>query len=66
MTARLNPRYKASFAEHASPEAIDEYLRTARADRAKLDRHIAWLEALLERRAGEKAAGEWPHQAERG
>lgn len=64
MNARLDPRYKANFAEHASPEAVEVYLSTARADRAKLDRHIAWLEALLERRTAEKAAGEWPAQAE--
>lgn len=53
--ARIMPGYEASVAEHASVEAIEVYLTTARADRRKLDRHIAWLEVLL----ADRESGAW-------
>ena len=59
-TARLDPRYRELFAAHASPEAIDVHLRTARADLRRLERHIEWMEELHARRTAERKAGTWP------
>lgn len=60
MTARLDPRQKAQFAEHASPEAIAEHITTARKDLQRITRHLAWLEELHARRTEERAAETWP------
>ena len=57
---RVSPKHWAGFAENASPEAITEYLKTARADQRRADRYTAKLEALLQRRTAEQAAGTWP------
>lgn len=57
---RITPKYWATFADHASPEAISAHLAGAIAERSSTDRYIAKLGALLERRTAEKAAGTWP------
>lgn len=51
---------RARVEEHASPEALAAYLSDARTEQRALGRYIEWLEALLERRTAEKAAGTWP------
>lgn len=60
MRLKVAPKYWASFAENAAPEAIAVYLTAANTERRSLDRYIAKLEVLLERRTAEKAAGTWP------
>ncbi|MFJ9771191.1 hypothetical protein ACIRVF_08100 [Kitasatospora sp. NPDC101157] len=50
------PLYEAS----AAPESISESLGKARAQRRRLDRDIARLEELLDRRTRERDAGTWP------
>jgi hypothetical protein len=57
---RVAPKYWPTFAENASPEAISAYLAGANTERLSLDRYIAKLETLLERRTAEKATGTWP------
>lgn len=57
---RVAPKYWAGFAENAAPEAISTYLASANTERRALDRYIAKLEALLERRAAEREAGTRP------
>jgi hypothetical protein len=57
---RVTPKYWALFAENAAPQAISAYLAWAVAERRTLDRYIAKLEALLERRTAEQTAGIWP------
>lgn len=64
MGLKVTPKYWASFAENAAPEAITAYLAAANTERRSLDRYIAKLEALLERRTDEKAAGTWPTVSE--
>lgn len=54
-------RNDALFAECASPEAIRAHLAKARAAARKAQRHVDWLEDLLERRTAERDAGTWPH-----
>lgn len=61
---RVTPKYWAGFAENAAPEAISVYLAAAQKERSSLDRYIAKLETLLDRRTAEKAAGTWPATAE--
>lgn len=51
MTARrVDPRHWATFAENASPEAINAHLTRAHTERRTLDRYITKLENLLDRR----------------
>jgi hypothetical protein len=54
------PNDRAAMEQHASPAALADGLEVARAERRRLDRHIAWLEQLHTRRTAEKAAGTWP------
>lgn len=56
----------AGFEQHASPEAIHEYLAKARNARRELDRSISWLEGLLVRRSRQVAAGQWPPTTDNG
>jgi hypothetical protein len=51
---------RARVEEHASPEALAAMLAEARAEQRALGRYVEWVEALLERRTAEKAAGTWP------
>lgn len=51
------------FERTASPEAIVAMLEKERTTVARMQRRIAWLENLLERRTAEKAAGIWPSLA---
>lgn len=48
------------FREHASPEAIEDALARAYAERVLVDNQVQWLEQLLIRRARQIQAGEWP------
>jgi hypothetical protein len=57
---RVSAKHWPTFAESASPEAITVYLALTAAERDSLDRYIAKLETLLERRTAEKTAGTWP------
>lgn len=52
------------YAAHASPESIQIQLKKTRAEGRRIERRITWLEALLERRTAERAAGAWPTPAE--
>lgn len=48
------------FTECASPEAIEAYLRDARATRDRWARHVDRLDRLLTTRRAQVAAGSWP------
>ncbi len=64
--ARTNPgqrkfgRYGEAFADCASIQAIDSYLKQAEARRRAVEREIAWLTELREQRQAEIADGTWP------
>lgn len=60
MTGRSFVQVAPLFRLHASVEAIDFRLRKAKSARNKLDREIAQLEALRDRRMAQIEAGEWP------
>jgi hypothetical protein len=49
-----------NFSEHAAPEAIEDALARAYAERVRVDNQVQWLEQLLIRRARQVAAREWP------
>lgn len=48
------------ISESASPEAIHAWLIKARRNLYAAQAEVEWLEALLERRMAERAAGTWP------
>ena len=55
---------RTAFREHAAPEAIEDALARAYAERVRVDNQVQWLEQLLIRRARQVAAGEWPPKTE--
>lgn len=63
---RTNPgrrkfgRYGEAFPRCASIEAIDSYLKQAEGRRRTVEREIAWLTELRERRQQQIADGTWP------
>ncbi len=64
MNQQPTPKLTRLFAECASPEAIEAYLRDARKARDRWARHAARLDQLLADRRAQIAAGSWPRQTE--
>ncbi|MFE9845815.1 hypothetical protein [Streptomyces goshikiensis] len=64
MSQQPAPKITPLFAENASPEAIEVYLKSARATRDRWAHHVDRLDQLLTTRRAQVAAGTWPRQAE--
>lgn len=57
---RSNYGHGKLYGECAAPQAIEYAIKQATAKRDRLNREIAWLDALYQRRQSQIEAGTWP------
>ncbi len=58
MAAPIKRRHRGTFSQTATTAEIEAQLASRRTDRRALDRDIAWLEGLLERRRQQNGGAE--------